>query len=368
MRNDLTEVKQGLKDRIEDLCALLLPDGNRRGRLWVAHNPVTGDYNQTPEFKVALTQDIGAWKDWRTGDKGDVLNLIAYIKGKDFKEVLVFARDFLGLQAMSYEERRNFAENAKRSREDQDHKAKLQAEKARKAAEKLWLSGAMLKAGSAAEHHAHNYLKKRRCALEDVPNLDLNTFRFAPSVEYWTLAKWEKQNGRLFKVQDGPRFPAILSAMRTIMGQVISCHVTFLDPAKPDKAYLGPKASPRLMKAANKGAVIRISNGPENVAPEFAERAYPLILAEGFETGASLAIAVPEARVWACGSLSGIGNAPIAYPFISEVYVAGENDWEKPTALRQLDQAMNSLEQHGKPLTLMRPHGGSDFNDLMRGE
>ena len=42
------EIKEGLKARIESLCAQLLPDGRRQGRLWVlpwlpsSHAPSTG--------------------------------------------------------------------------------------------------------------------------------------------------------------------------------------------------------------------------------------------------------------------------------------------------------------------------------------
>ena len=58
-RREVEEIKQGLKDRIEDLCRKLLPDGRRQGRLWVSNNPVTGDHKKTPELKVAVTGDKG---------------------------------------------------------------------------------------------------------------------------------------------------------------------------------------------------------------------------------------------------------------------------------------------------------------------
>ena len=108
-RREVEEIKQGLKDRIEDLCRKLLPDGRRQGRLWVSNNPVTGDHKKTPELKVAVTGDKGAWKDWRSGDKGDVLGLVEYLLQTDFKGALQWARDFLGLQRMSIEDRRRYS-------------------------------------------------------------------------------------------------------------------------------------------------------------------------------------------------------------------------------------------------------------------
>ncbi|HBT69028.1 MAG TPA: hypothetical protein DEB63_13330 [Agrobacterium sp.] len=77
-RSDTSEIKQALKDRIEGLCQRLLPTGKREGRLWVSHNPITNDFHQTLELKVALDRDPGAWKDYRTGEKGDVLGLVQY--------------------------------------------------------------------------------------------------------------------------------------------------------------------------------------------------------------------------------------------------------------------------------------------------
>ncbi|MGM4980904.1 hypothetical protein [Rhizobium sp. 11_C7_N12_5] len=44
---------------------------------------------------MALTRDIGAWKDYRTGEKGDVVSLVEYCRRCDFRSVLDFARNFL---------------------------------------------------------------------------------------------------------------------------------------------------------------------------------------------------------------------------------------------------------------------------------
>src|SRR5690606_22713159 len=104
--NDLPLIKQKLKDRIEDLCRRLLPDGRRVGRLWIAHNPMTGDYKSSPEFKVAVDRDRGAWSDWRSGEKGDVIGLMEYLNRCDFREAVAWARDFTGIRQMPAEQRR----------------------------------------------------------------------------------------------------------------------------------------------------------------------------------------------------------------------------------------------------------------------
>ena len=369
-RRELEEIKQGLKDKIEDLCRRLLPDGRRMGRLWVSNNPVTGDHRKTPELKVGLDRDKGAWKDWRTGDKGDVLGLIEYLHQTDFKGALQWARDFLGLEKMTATERRSFAIAAQARAKEDDEKARRAAEWQRRQAEKLYERGFMDGANSTVKQHAREYLAHRGIDLGAIRHRDRTSLRFAQEVEYWTLAQWsvDEATGRRVKTRPGPAFPAIIAAMRTPLGQFRACHVTFLDPLHPLKADLGPKHSPRLMKAATKGAAVWLSHGPEGVPPWEATRPAPLILSEGIETGLQIAMDVPEARVAAAGSISGIGNVPVNFDFVSCVIVAGENDWDKPQAQQQLDRTLEQLGDSGKPLDLMKPHAGSDFNDLGKGD
>lgn len=368
MRNDRDEVKELLKSRIEDLCAQLLPDGRRQGRLWVSHNPVTSDYSQSPEFKVALNQDVGAWKDWRSGDKGDVLRLISYVCGyENFADTMTWARKFLGLSTMRPAERAALDAEARKRAEDR----KQAAEKARifkiAKAEEKFLSGSPFGGRSVAELQARRYFAGRKCPIEDVVNLDAATFRFAGDSEYWTRAEYAHEDGRRWKVKDGPRFPAIHSAMRAATGQVTACHVTFLDPVLPIKISL-EDANAKLIFGEAKGSVIRISHGPENVAPELAKEEHPLIVCEGLETGLSLAIACPSARVWAAGSLSNMANVPLWLDCIPSVIVARDNNHGNRQAEKQLEGVLQALVAHGKPMTVIASMVGDDFNDLAQGE
>lgn len=368
MRNDRDEVKELLKSRIEDLCVQLLPDGRRQGRLWVAHNPVTSDYSQSPEFKVALNQDVGAWKDWRSGDKGDVLRLISYVCGyENFADTMTWARQFLGLSTMRPAERAALDAEARRRAEHR----RQDAEKARifkiGKAEEKFLAGVELGKRSVAELHARRYFAGRHCALEDVPQLDEATFRFCQASEYWTRGEYANEGGRRFKVKSGPDFPAIHSAMRSQTGQVTACHVTFLDPLQPKKVDLG-EDNAKLIFGEAKGAVIRISHGPEGRPPETATEPHPLIVCEGIETGLSLAIACPAARVWAAGSLSNMGNVPLWLDCIPSVIVARDNNHGNRQAERQLEGVLEALGKHGKPMTVIASMVGDDFNDLAQGE
>lgn len=373
--NDRDLVKDKLKERIEDLCRKLLPAADamcgRKGRLWVAYNPVKDASDaSTPELKVALTRDVGAWKCWRSGDKGDVFSLISYVLGHtDFGETMRWARDFCGIARLTPAELKALEKQARERKKRDGEEAERKRLWAIGKAEELFMTGMMLGAGSAAEAHARKYFAARSCPLADVKNLDEATFRFAVSTEYWTLAEWQSdERGRRWKVKDGPKYPAIHSAMRGPLGQVAACHCTFLDPVWPMKISLGKAHPPKLMFGQARGAVIRLTHGPEGVPPELATCSGPVVICEGVETGLSLAAAIAEARIWAAGSLSNMGNAPVWMDCVGQVVVARDNNDGNAQAQRQLDGVLEQLAAAGKPIEVIASHVGDDFNDLAKGE
>lgn len=368
-RSDLPLIKEELSRRIEELCALLLPDGWRRGRLWVAHNPVTMDYKQTPEFKVALDRDIGAWKDWRTGEKGDVIGLIQYVKRCDFREALDFARDFTGIRQMDPAAKRDLERRAARAREEAKQAAETRDLERMRQAERLWERGLQDGAASTAEAMALRYFSARGVPLAEIPNRDRATFRFSAAQEFWKRAQYRYQDGRRVKVAKGPEFPCILSAMRLATGQVAAVHMTFLDPLGPRKLPVdrGLDENSKIMFGPSAGAVIRLTHGPEGLAPEMAREAHPLIMGEGIETTLSMALCAPEARAWAAGSLSNMLTAPVWLPCVSEIVLLRDHFKHKTTEA-QFDQVCAAMEASGKPWCAIDSHVGNDFNDLMKGD
>ncbi|WFS02195.1 toprim domain-containing protein [Rhizobium tumorigenes] len=362
-RDETADIKQGLKDRIVDLCSRLLPDGRPVGRLWIAHNPITGDFSQSPEFKVALTLDVGAWKDWRTGEKGDVILLIRYLRQCDFREAMDYARDFLGIRQMSRQDFARFQASATEARKKAEDSAEAKRLKNMQYAEKLFHTGMLDGAGSTAEAHARAYFAARSIPLEQIQNRDRATMRYAPAAEFWPRAQGRHDGTRYVKTANGPNYPAIMSAMCLPTGQIAAVHCTFLSPLGPKKLPVGEGENAKLMRGEAKGAMIRISHGPEGEPPETAMEPHLLILGEGIETVASVAIPCPQARAWAAGSLSNMANAPIWLPCVSGVIVLKDRFKHKTTE-KQFDKVMEQLAQHGKPLTEIESHVGNDFNDL----
>lgn len=371
MQGDLKEIREALNLRIRDVCERLLPRGRLIAGQWEAHNPrVAGDDRKLPALKVRVSGGTpGAWTDWRNGrdgHAGDVIGLIAYLNGADTKGALAWARDFLGLKSMSREERRamRFAAEAQaKKRERQDAQRRLQK---RKRAAELFTS-IPLASGPAgtAYRHALAYFAQRNMPLDHVPALNKENFCFSAATEWWRGAVYENRDGRRFKTRPGPSFPAVHAAMRQWNGETSACHVTFLDPVEPAKAPVEPA---KLMYGEARGAVIEIAMGPSGRPFWDSQAAHPLILCEGIETGGPLAIAAPEARLWAAGSLAGMRYAPVHLPCVSEIYVARDNNHGNAQAQKQLEAALEELERAGKPLTVMASHVGDDFNDLAEEE
>lgn len=373
MKGDLDLVKTGLIERMRDVCQALLPGGREEGGQWVSFNPVENDFSHAnPALKVRLRGGVtGAWKDWRSGDKGDVLGLVAYLLRTDTAGALVWGRDFLGLKSMSRADRENMrqvAAKARVSREKQD--AAARAKKlagAHKLFHEAFRYQADRKFASPAQLHAERYFAARKVPLAEIPTLNPSSFAFATETEWWKGAVWKHEGGKRWKDQPGPRFPAVHAAMRNGLGNVTACHVTFLDPVKPAKA---PVDQAKLMFGEALGAVIEISMGPNNCpfwlddgsAPQ------PVVLAEGIETALAFAVSGVPARVWACGSLAGIGGAPIGLNCISWVVFARDNNAGNAQAQKQFAAALEKLEASGKTIVVEASHVGDDFNDLAKGE
>jgi uncharacterized membrane protein len=369
-RGDLDLIKGQLQDRIREVCSRLLPDGREESGQWVAFNPIEGDHKagRLPALKVRLRGGIvGAWKDWRGGDAGDVIKLVSYLLSTDTSGALAWSRDFLGLKGMTREDREAMrrVQHERKVRSEQDDARRRAAKLV--GAEKLFTlpTTSAYAEGRPAELHARAYFRARDVPLTAIPDLARSSFRFSSATEWWKGATWSNDNGRRFKTAAGPMFPAVHSAMRQWNGVLSACHVTFLDPVKPAKAPVEP---PKLMFGEALGAVIEISMGPSGKPFWLTEDPAPLVVAEGVETAMSFAIAAPEARVWACGSLAGVGNAPIGLPCVSWVLFARDNNTGNPQAQKQFETALTKLEESGKTIRVEASHVGDDFNDLAQGE
>lgn len=90
---------QAIKDRltpshVEALCRAWLPKGKRQGNWWVCACPWREDRN--PSFGVSLT--TGYWKDFASGEGGDVLDLSMRLFGDSIEETIDGFAEMLGIK------------------------------------------------------------------------------------------------------------------------------------------------------------------------------------------------------------------------------------------------------------------------------
>ncbi len=94
MKPDASEISRMLADRIELLCAELLPNGRKQNGSWRIGSL---DGEQGGSLSVKLRQRPGQWCDFNTGDKGDALNLVKAVLGCSMPEALRWSQGWLGI-------------------------------------------------------------------------------------------------------------------------------------------------------------------------------------------------------------------------------------------------------------------------------
>lgn len=350
-RLTVAAIKDQLLPRMQELVATLCPGMKRHGNYWQGPNPTRAKDSKT-SFTVWT---MGAWKEYDSGETGDVIDLIAYCRRCTKGEAIAWAKDFLGLRDLDPATRAKLDAQAKEKR---DRQAKAEAEeraaKQRRAFD-LWLGGRKLAPGSLA----WRYLAGRSIDMAELVNAEGDLKDSATSIRYW-----------------GPREPgfdwlgpAMLAPIRRVGGEtggeILGVHATFIDPVSQGKAAV---PNPKLMLGTKQGGFVRLTRGETGLPFEDQVKAditAPLILGEGIETCLSVAVALPEHRVWAALDLGNMASLPFL-PQIRPLVILKEND-TKPQAIEQRQRVMDQLTDKGFDVREMVPPAGNDFNDTLRG-
>jgi twinkle protein len=103
--SDITELKRMLTDRIMTVCEYLLPRGVLAKRDWCVGS-TGGETGQSLKICVSGTK-VGRWADFAPGGEsgGDLIDLWCIVKNVQIAEALIQIRDWLGIQAPTFESR-----------------------------------------------------------------------------------------------------------------------------------------------------------------------------------------------------------------------------------------------------------------------
>jgi hypothetical protein len=344
-------VKERMRAELLTLCQELGLEGKPRGNVWQPRNPRRADRHGGSFTVWVKGVAPGSWKDYATGEAGDVLDLVAYLKACDRKAALAWAMDRYRLKAMSAEDRERQEELARQARARAERAEHEQRLKRRKRAHLMFA-----KADPFVSDTVARYLASRGLALPQT--LEARWCRSFERFEWW-MGK-NRETGEL-----GPEFPAMIWGFVDAQGKQQACHITYLAHDGSGKA---PVDKPKLIWPEHLGLVIRVARGETLLDPEDAAKAgkaSPVVITEGLEDALTIANAAPELRVWCAGSLAGYGAVP-DHPCVSSWVVAQDNDWGKPQAAALFERAVARLKGFKKPVRVIASELGKDFNDQWR--
>lgn len=361
--HDKDRVKAQLQARVRsvvDACGFRgVPE--RNGML-TPLNPRRASDKRPGSFIIWLDGDKGLqFRDFSSGEKGDIYELIRWTQClPEWIDAYWWALNFLGLGRHQVRS----ATQAQKDRED--------AAAAQKAAEAKRNAEHEAKAGKAKWF----WTQECRPIVWTGPSVVRTYLEQARGLPIDRLATWPnaiRLNDRLdhFDRDTGEvtEWPCMVTAMSGPAGDITAIHRTWLAPDGTGKA---PVEKPKKMKGVAQGAAMRLSKGASGLSPEEAVRrgvTGPLIITEGIEDALTAAIAAPEARVWAAGSLAGLDGLSW-HPCASSVVLVADNDWLTPEAISAFERAEAKWKgmAQGRPLKVVRAEVGKDLNDWARGE
>lgn len=339
------EVKARLQRDIWPLLDKLRLKGkpDPAGRIWPL-NPRRVD-KTTGSFNIATKplrgMAVGSWKDFASDQQGDIFDLIAFVEGLSGKmDVYWWSLGFLGLAKGEVRTKEQAQLDRERNELERIAAAKKTEEAlAEKSARlfKHWL-GLPSIVGTVAER----YLVEGR-------GIDLSRLHHPPGALRFNPAcdHIDEETGEV------TRWPCMVSAM-TKGKKLVALHRTWL---RPDGLAKAPVVPAKKMSGPPSGAAIRLSSGPSGLSPTEAVkrgRADPLVIGEGIETTLTAAVARPDYRAWAAGSLSLMGL--LEWPACaSAVILLQDADW-KPEAVRAFERVKDYWEamRDGRPLKVVR--------------
>ena len=313
-------------------------------------------------FKVAISGvRQGRWKDFATGDHGDLIDLIQLSLDCDVRAAILEARTYLGLTVASpavTTQRRAAAARAVERQKERARQIEADGERKRKQAHGLWLSARAITRGCPVDR----YLEARGLDLARLDRMP-RSLRYLPECFYQHM---DPDTGEIIEA----RLPAMVACATDRRGKTVACHRTYLALRG---GVWGKADVPKAKKVMGQyaAASIRVWSG----AAVDGKRPVPLArvaagarvyIAEGIEDALSCAMVLPEARVLAAISLSNLANVDLPSAVTSVTLIGDQDEGEQARAA--LDRAIDAHRAAGREVRLWRNSaGGKDLNDALRG-
>jgi phage/plasmid primase-like uncharacterized protein len=345
---DARETAGLLAGRAPELARELLPGGHRAGAEWRAGGL---DGAKGKSLGVHLFgPKAGVWADFASGESGDALDLVRLTRcGGDMKAALDWAASWLGLPREARQAPAPAPPPPRRAAAETEPERDPDAEARQAKAKALFLVAEPRLAGTPADL----YLQARGIHLAQLGRQP-RALRFHPGL-------WNGESRRAW--------PALVAAVTDSGGGLCALHRTWL---AQDAAGVWRKAPLEVAKASLgrvAGGTIRLWRGASGRNLSAARPGETVVLAEGIETGLSVAVACPELRVLATVSLGNMGKVELP-PVISTVIIAADNDPPDSPADKALHAAAERFAAQSRTVKIARSPLGAktDMNDLLVAE
>jgi len=360
-RPSIEEIKHAARDRIFDVLGALGVHERPRGNYISMCNPVAKDAH--PSFTIWVKgAAIGAFKDHRGIAQGDVIDLVAYLKGWSAgndragrDQALAWLADFCGLLRMTTSQRAKQAMTSRRQAHEAEKKRGEDLAEKQKRAFQTWVYASPI-LGTRVD----TYLAGRGIDLEALPLGPRGGLR-RPTIVRALEAHLHTESRR--------ELPCMIAGcVNPATGQVLAIHRTWLAENGAGKADVTPakKVWPDFA-----GLVIPLWRGETWLSVKAAAEAglrETLVLTEGIEDGLSAVIADPRYRTWAMISLGNLSNVAKVLPeCIDSVMLHRQREWGNAAAVAAFEKGKAALEATGRPVAIIEALGGKDLNDTLRG-
>lgn len=356
----VTEIAARLREQARDVAHRYCSSAGAYAERGQHHclNPGRAD-RSVGSFIVTLAGPYaGRWRDFATGQQGDMLDLIQLALGCDRVAAIKEAKSFLGIEdarpgtAALIAARRAEMERAAAARRESEAEA---AGRRRAAAQRLWLGATDQLAGTPTAA----YLEARGLGLGGLPYTP-HAIRHARSLRY---RHTDRQTGEIWEGEA----PAMVTAVTGADGAICAVHRVWLEQGADGRWRKLSIPAPKKVLGAYWGGTARIWRGlgPRGGRGARLGQVAPgakLVLCEGIEDALAIARLRPDLRVLAAISLGNMAAAALP-PAVAEVVLAADNDTH-PDALRAFDAAVAAHRAAGRVVRVHRSPVGKDFADL----
>lgn len=304
----------------------------------------------------------GLWRDWSTGDQGDMIGLVEQVKfGGDRGKAVQWLKSWLGLDHLDPGRVQQVRRAAAEADASAEADARQEAEAKKRGARALWLNAAPL----TGDCPASRYLLAR--------GIDLTALGKAPGALRYHPEVWNRDAG--------VKLPAMLAQMILPTGEHVATHRTWLgrEPGTPpgsgrwvkaDAAGLGvPKGQAKKVLGRSGGAFVPLRKGATGRSMGQLARPDTLYVTEGIEDALSVASVMPAARIVAAYSLGNLGA--IAFPppsptgGIATIVLVADRD-EGARQQEALERAIAKQQARGHRVQLVLPPPGvKDMNEWL---